>query len=123
MFFSVLVNNGPTEIFKQKRGLRQGDPLSSLLFILGAKILVRKLQFEANCPTGGIGFPLVRGGSKISSLSFADDTKIFDKANQHSCIKVKRIIDQHRVILGQKVNFQKSTFQVTKKVSNQAKKT
>lgn len=79
--FSVLANNGPAEIVRPKRGLRQGDPLSPILFIIGAEILARKLLSEANCPIGGLGFPLVRGGAKVRFLSFTNDIMIFDKAN------------------------------------------
>lgn len=84
--FSVLVNNGPTEIFNHERGLGQGDPLSPFLFILGAEILARKLQMEANSLTRGIGFPLTRGGTRILYLSVADDVMIFTKANQETCV-------------------------------------
>lgn len=77
--FSVLVNGRPTGLFRSSRGLRQGDPLSPYLFVLGMEahsILIDKAAY------GGFIFGYsFRGsnGSKemISHLLYVDDTLIF----------------------------------------------
>lgn len=91
--FSVLVNHGPTEMFKPGRGLRQGNPLSPLLFILGPEILARRLQQETILNGSGIGFPITcRGGTKGPFLSFAYDIMIFAKATNDSCSQLRKLL-------------------------------
>jgi len=42
--FAVLVNGLPTDFFLPSRGLCQGDPLSSLLFLLVMEVLTRMIE-------------------------------------------------------------------------------
>lgn len=77
--FSVMINGEPTGFFSSSQGLRQGDPLSPLLFILVMEAFGRLLNMSV---AGDFirGFNVGRGmdmGSSVSHLLFADDTLVF----------------------------------------------
>jgi len=103
--FSVLVNNGPTEQFFPEKGLRQGDPLSPYLFVLGAEILTRMLQDDFNNYDNHIGFSICRQATPIPFLSFADDMIIFAKSNVVSCLRVKQILECNALFRVKKLTF------------------
>jgi len=65
--FSILVNGAPTGFFQSSRGIRQGDPLSPLLFVVVMEALLS-------------GFSVgIRDNEAlvVNHLLFADDTLIF----------------------------------------------
>lgn len=67
------MNGSPTGFFHSSRGLRQGDPLSSFLFIIVTEALRR---FTKKLEESGLlaGFLVSEGAPPISHLQFADDT-------------------------------------------------
>ncbi|CAL5415136.1 unnamed protein product [Camellia sinensis] len=104
---SVLVNGSPTSEFSPMKGLRQGDPLSPLLFNIVAEGL--NILLERAKEVG-----LIRGVSVGSSeliithLQFADDTIIFCEAEWEEVVAVKRILRCFELMSGLKINFHKS---------------
>ena len=65
--FTVLVNGSPRGFFGASNGLRQGDPLSPLLFIVAAHVLHRMLALGVyNNLITGIQFP--NGGPQVLNI-------------------------------------------------------
>jgi hypothetical protein len=77
--FSILVNGCPSGFFPSSRGLRQGDPLSPLLFVIVMEALSRLLDRAVREGLfSGFSVGTLAGNSlMISHLLFADDTLIF----------------------------------------------
>lgn len=77
--YSVLVNGKLGGVFSPTRGLRQGDPLSTYLFIIYAEGLSTLLNHsDQNGFTRGV--VMARGGTKVNHLVFVDDCVLFDRA-------------------------------------------
>ncbi|XP_057548044.1 uncharacterized protein LOC130826473 [Amaranthus tricolor] len=71
----LLINGNPTPLILPKRGLRQGDPLSPLLFTLCMEYGTRILQQAANLP--GFKFHPRCKSLRLNNLWFADDMLLF----------------------------------------------
>ncbi|CAL5398010.1 unnamed protein product [Camellia sinensis] len=104
---SILVNGSPTSEFSPERGLRQGDPLSPLLFNIVAEVLnillLRALQ------RGLIKGAVVGANDvRITHLQFADDTILFCEADWGEIVAIKRILRCFEILSGLKINYHKS---------------
>ena len=104
---SVLVNGVPTKEFKPNRGLRQGDPISPLLYNLVGEALNSMLVTASR---KGIfkGITLKKGMDQITHLQFADDTVIFLDGSIELIKGIKKVLQCFQIISGLKVNFEKS---------------
>jgi hypothetical protein len=107
--FSVLVNGSPFGFFSSSRGLRQGDPLFPLLFVLVMEVLSK--MFYVTVDKGrlsgfsvGSRFPMVN----ISHLFFADDTLVFCEANPSHVRYLCVLLLCFEVVSGLNVNLAKS---------------
>lgn len=79
--FSVLDNGSLAGYFGSSRGLRQGDPLSHLLFLLVMEVLTRLLK-----KTEGGFIHCYHVGLGISHLLFADDFILFCDASREQLV-------------------------------------
>ena len=107
--FSVLFNGSPAGFFPSFKGLRQGDPVSPYLFVIGMEALSCLINHagEGNYIAGsriavGRGEDLV-----ISHLLYADDTLIFCQANIEQLKYLSWILMWFEVLSGLKINLNK----------------
>ena len=108
--FSVLINGCPSGFFGSTRGLRQGDPLSPLLFVIVMEALSKMMD---RAVLGGYltGFRvgLAEGRNVlVSHLLFADDTLIFCDANLSQIEHLRFVFIWFAAISGLKTNLGKS---------------
>eukprot|EP00253_Pinus_taeda_P010693 PITA_10693 len=104
--FGVLINGASTPFFKGKRGLRQGCPLSPLLFLLvieGLSQLIQKAKRE-----GKVKGLEVAVNMFISHLLFVDDILVFSNGNTNEIKELKNILELFMKATGMQINFRKS---------------
>jgi hypothetical protein len=104
---SVLVNGEESNSFKIGKGLRQGDPLSPLLFNLVGDVLTKMLAKTAQRSLISKLLSVFREGG-IIALHYADDTLLFFSCKDHHLSNLKRILILFEKVLGMRVNFYKS---------------
>ena len=82
--FLVMVICSPSGFFRGSRGLRQGDPLSPYLFVIGMKalscLIIKAMEggFLSGFKFGG----REGDGLIVSHLLYADDTILFFESKQ-----------------------------------------
>jgi hypothetical protein len=105
--FVVLINGVASSFFTVARGLRQGCPLSPLLFLLVAEGLSRAI-IEAKSRGEFIGVSL-SPTLRLSHLLFVDDVLIFCSGLRQDAEKLRSILDLFSRATGMQINGQKST--------------
>ena len=103
---SILLNGSPKEYFSCSRGVRQGDPLSPLLFILAEEYLsalVAQSFAEGSLSAMSCGRIL-----PPTHFLFADDTLIFCRATNGNTLALVRLFAKYSALSGQFINWSKS---------------
>ena len=86
------------EFFRSSRDIRQGDPLSPVLFIIGAEVLSRGLN-NLTQQVDFLAFRVPRGCPTVTHLAFADDVLIFSNGSTAALKKLCKFwgsISSHR---------------------------
>ena len=108
--FSVLINSSPAGFFPSSKGLRQGDPLSPYLFVIGMEALSCMINrvvdgnyLSSSRVANGRGEDL-----SISHLLYSDDTLIFCEADLDQLKFLSEILMWFKAMSGLKINLTKS---------------
>ncbi|KAL2922946.1 LINE-1 reverse transcriptase-like protein [Bienertia sinuspersici] len=104
--FSIVLNGSPYGFFKSARGLRQGDPISPLLFVMGMEYLSRSLTKVAE--EQGFHFHPRCRAAKLTHLCFADDLILCCKGEQASIDKLLRGFNHFSQVSGLQANRSKT---------------
>ena len=103
----ILLNGVPGKQFHCRRGVRQGDPLSPLLYMLGSELLqvvVNDLLLQ-----GDITLPIITDDEDFPIIQYADDTLLIMLADLSQVLAMKELLHKFSISTGLKVNYHKSS--------------
>ena len=98
--------NGQHGSFYHGKGVCQGDPLSSMLFILAIDPLHRMLDLATQ---HGILSPLPQTAARWRTSMYADNVAIFINPSKNDLKAIKIIMQAFGSFLGLHINLQKSS--------------
>jgi hypothetical protein len=105
---SILLNGVSGKTFHCRRGLRYGDPLSPLLFVLAADLLQSILNSTMH--RGILKLPILeRCGTDFPIVQYADDTLMVLEAYPNQMIALKAFLNTFADSTGLRVNYHKSS--------------
>jgi hypothetical protein len=111
--FSILLNGSPFGLISHARGLRQGDPFSLFLFILGTEVFSRLMDHKASI--GHLkGLKISRNNLAIHHLLFADDLLIFGQASPAEAATINSCLTKYCSWSGQSINSHKCSISFSK---------
>jgi hypothetical protein len=104
---SVLLNGVPSKVFHCRRGLRQGDPLSPLLFVLVVDLLQTIINDAKSNNLLTLPLP-ERAGTDFPIVQYADDTMLVMEACPRQLQNLKELLHIFSSYTRLKVNYNKS---------------
>ncbi|XP_026451437.1 uncharacterized protein LOC113351711 [Papaver somniferum] len=105
---SIMLHGGPIGFFGIGRGLKQGDPLSHILFIIAEDVLSRNIQKMVI--EHKIQPMVVRNGFHPTHLLFADDILLFCNGSKRSITNLKSLLVDYQAASGQIINADKMEY-------------
>ncbi|XP_026442463.1 uncharacterized protein LOC113342010 [Papaver somniferum] len=102
----IMLNGGPIGFFGVVRGVKHGDPLSPILYVLAADTLSRNLSQLIQ--ERKIHPMVIRKGIYPSHLFFADDIFIFCNGCKQSLVHLKHLLVEYQRASGRLVSVAKS---------------
>ena len=102
----ILLNGIPGQPINHGRGLRQGDPLSPLLFILAIDPLQRLLNLATEA---GILSKLGQNKMRLRTSIYADDAAIFLRPIKEEVTALKHLLQLFGEVTGLRTNIHKSS--------------
>jgi hypothetical protein len=103
----VLLNGVPGKSFHCKRGVRQGEPLSPLLFVLASDLLQSIINKARLLNLLKLPLPAI-GDQDFPIVQYADDTLLILEACPKQLFFLKAILNSFATSTGLKVNYNKS---------------
>ncbi|KAL3697431.1 hypothetical protein R1sor_011507 [Riccia sorocarpa] len=102
----ILLNNQPLSPFLVSRGVRQGCPLSPLLYVIASIPIIYRIRAENSW--GRIRPVKIHAGCFVSSMCLVDDLAIFTELHRDSVANVLGLLNLVEEASGGKVNILKS---------------
>jgi len=109
--FSIIADGESQGYFGSTNGLRQGDPLSPLLFTFIMEYFTLLLEEKVR---SGLLNPIKDHGNVMTHLIYADDIIIFTKANLPSAIAIKDVFKTIQNVTGLDLTCEKSSLCIRK---------
>jgi hypothetical protein len=103
---TILLNGVPGKFFKCKWGLRQGDPLSPLLFVLAAELLQVLVNKAADLDL--LKRPIPQPSEDFPIVQYMDGTLLILQADARQLVFLKALLHSFTESTGLHVNYKKS---------------